>query len=190
VYTQSHMYHPGPHFFFNSGLSHTDATIQIGTLEPVPGTRRVRCQLSSGPITSEPVPIPPFYKLLQIVLVVVVSTVHVCNMRYFLKICSRSQPACGRWTAISFKVLLIFCMSSLSILESRASSSRTGATYAIRVFGSQRDVCERQGSGTSRSSCVPGQRQISSASKLRCLVWTVTSVLYDTHDTRNMGYMY
>jgi hypothetical protein len=47
---------------------------------------RIRCtllrsQLSSAPITSEPVPIPPFYKRLQIAWVVV-STVQVRNMRY------------------------------------------------------------------------------------------------------------
>ena len=40
-----------------------------------------RSQLSSRPITSEPVPIPPFCKRLQIAWMVV-STVHVRNMRY------------------------------------------------------------------------------------------------------------
>jgi hypothetical protein len=71
--------HPGIGIFLYPGLAHTNITIQIGTLNRYP--QGVRYHLSSEPITSEIVPIPPFCKLLQIVLGVV-STVHVRNMRY------------------------------------------------------------------------------------------------------------
>ena len=46
-------------------------------------------QLSSRPITTEPVPIPPFCKRLQIALMVI-STVQVRNMRYVV---GRSRQA-------------------------------------------------------------------------------------------------
>ena len=55
-------------------------------------------QLSSRPITSEPVPIPPFCKRLQIALIMVVSTVQVRNMRYVV---GRNRQAAARQLIIS-----------------------------------------------------------------------------------------
>jgi hypothetical protein len=53
-----------------------------------------RSQLSSRPITSEPIPIPPFCERLQIAWMVV-STVQVRNMRYVLVVGRDRQAATG-----------------------------------------------------------------------------------------------
>ena len=60
-------------------------------------------QLSSRPITSEPVPIPPLCKRLQIALMVV-STVQVRNMRYVV---GRNRQAAAGQLIISIIYLLI-----------------------------------------------------------------------------------
>ena len=60
-------------------------------------------QLSSRPITSEPVPIPRFCKRLQIALMVV-STVQVRNMRYVV---GRNRQAAAGQLIISIFFLLI-----------------------------------------------------------------------------------
>jgi hypothetical protein len=52
------------------------------------------CRESSRPITSEPAPIPPFCKQLQIAWMVV-STVQVRNMRYMYVVGRDRQAATG-----------------------------------------------------------------------------------------------